>query len=521
MIEFIQFIAAAFAAGGVTGIFAVIYYYNLQQKSLVQIRRERDALRTKLREEIDRDRREALLRLKDELHKRRSDSELETKKARIEFQSLQHKFQRKEDTLDRRETTLDDLRTELQQKERQIAQRFDRLNTDEVQLKRIYSDLVKKLERVSGMTRDEAKRVLTESLQEEVTLENQKWILKVEEEAKALAKEKSTDILCGAMQRYLAEQVTLHSSSVIHLPNEEMKGRIIGKEGRNIKALEMATGMEFVIGETPEIITISGFNPIRREIAKRALNKLMQDGRINPTRIEETVAECEKELSANVEELGQQATLEFGFTNIHPELVKLLGMLHFRTSYTQNNLAHSKEVAYFSRMIASELGLDANLAARAGLLHDIGKAVSAEVEGPHAIVGADLARNYGEDSIVVNAIASHHDEVPAKSIYGLIVHIADALSASRPGARKETLSTYIKRLEQLEEVTEQFDGVKKAYALQAGRELRVIVDEVALDDEKTAMLARDIARKIEETMNFPGQIKVNVIREKRITEYAK
>jgi ribonuclease Y len=297
-----------------------------------------------------------------------------------------------------------------------------------------------------------------------------------------------------------------------------MKGRIIGKEGRNIKALEMATGMEFVIGDTPEVITISGFNPIRREVAKRSLSKLILDGRINPIRIEETVAKCEEELEQTVLEIGQQTVLEFGFSGMNTELIKLLGKLYFRTSYTQNNLIHSKEVAYFSRMIAGELGLDQDLAARAGLLHDIGKAISAEVEGPHAVVGSNLAKEYGEDPVIVNAIASHHEEVPPSTHYGFIVHIADAVSASRPGARKETLSSYIKRLEQLEEIANSFEGVKKAYALQAGREIRVIVDEDRLDDEKAFALARDIAKKIEADMAFPGEIKVNVIREKRFIQ---
>ena len=521
MLEYIQIIISSFSVGLISGIIAILFYYKSQKKSLQQIKKERVLAREKNKEEFEQGRREGLLKLKDEIHKRRSDFELEVKKSRIELQHLQHKHQKKDDMLERRELVLDELRNELQQKERQIAKRLDRLNTDEIHLKKIYSDLVFKLEKASGMTREEAKKVLTESLQEEVALDNQNWISKTEEEAKLTAKEKASDILCCAMQRYLSEQVTLHSSSVIQLPNEEMKGRIIGKEGRNIKALEMATGMEFVIGETPEIITISGFNPVRREIAKRALNKLMQDGRINPTRIEETVAQCEKELAINIEEIGQQAALEFGFSNIHPELIKLLGTLYFRTSFTQNNLAHSKEVAYFCRMIAAEFNIDEEIAARAGLLHDIGKAVSAEIEGPHALVGADLAKKYGEGPIIVNAIACHHDEVTAKSIYGLIVHIGDAISASRPGARKETLATYIKRLEQLEEITQTFDGVKKSYALQAGREIRVIVDEVTLDDDKAKKLARDIAKKIEDSINFPGQIKVNVIREKRIIEYAK
>ena len=279
--------------------------------------------------------------------------------------------------------------------------------------------------------------------------------------------------------------------------------------------------MEFVIGDTPEIITISGFNPIRREIAKRSLNKLIQDGRINPTRIEETVAKVESELEASIEEIGQQTVLEFGFRGVHPEIIKLVGKLYFRTSYTQNNLVHSKEVAYFSRMIASELGLNPEIAARGGLFHDIGKAVSAEVEGPHAIIGGNLAKEYGEEPFVVNAIACHHEEVPPISAYGFIVHIADAISASRPGARKETLSTYIKRLEQLEEISNGFEGVKKAYALQAGREIRVIVEEDRLDDEKSAQLARELAKRIEEEMAFPGEIKVNVIREKRFIQAAR
>ncbi|MBU1008356.1 ribonuclease Y [Candidatus Dependentiae bacterium] len=521
MVEYLQAIAITFGVGLAAGIAAVLFYYKAQGKSLAQMKRERILAKEQGREELERERRDAMLKIKDEIHKRRSDFELERKKSRIELQTLQHKYQKKEDTLERRESMLDELRNELQQKERELAKRFDRLSTDEVQLKRIYEELVLKLERVSGMTRDEATKVLTESLQEEVRFDNQKWIAKVEEETRIQSKERATDIICTAIQRYLTDQVTLHSSSVIQLPNEEMKGRIIGKEGRNIKALEMATGMEFVIGETPEIITVSGFNPVRREVAKRALHKLMQDGRINPTRIEETVAQCEEELDANIEEHGQQAVLEFGIGNIHPELVKLLGTLYFRTSYTQNNLVHSKEVAHFCRMIADELGLDGNIAARVGLLHDVGKAVSADVEGPHALVGADLLKKYGEAQVIVDAVACHHDDIPAKNIYGLFVQMGDSISASRPGARKETLSTYIKRLEQLEDISKGFDGVKKAYALQAGREIRVIVDDIALDDEKTAMLARDIANRIEETINFPGQIKVNVIREKRIIEYAK
>ena len=507
--------------GGLGGSFVILFYAYLKKQKLHQTKLAIDAMLKKAQDDIERDRKNAQLELKNDIYKKRSDFDTDMKRERVELQRLQNKYQKKEDMLDHRETLLDDLRKELQQKERDSARRLDIIGVQEDKIKRLYDELVFKLEKLSGIKQDEAKRILFESITKEVKMANQKWIAKAEEEARETAKQKSIDILCSSMQRYMAEQVTLHSSSVIHLPNEEMKGRIIGKEGRNIKALEMATGMEFVIGDTPEIITISGFNPIRRELAKRSLNKLIQDGRINPTRIEETVAKCEEEIENLVMEIGQQTVLEFGFRGVHQEIVRLLGKLHFRTSYTQNQLVHCKEVAYFARMIAGELGLDTELAARGGLLHDIGKAVSAEVEGPHAIIGGDLAKEYGEDPIVVNAIASHHEEVAPISIYGYIVHLADAISASRPGARKETLSTYIKRLEQLEEIAAGFDGVKKAYALQAGREIRVIVDEESMDDEKSLLMAQELAKRIEEEMAFPGEIKVNVIREKRFIQTAR
>ncbi|MCB9493580.1 MAG: ribonuclease Y [Epsilonproteobacteria bacterium] len=510
-----------FLGGTVLGCLLTGVYFFLKKQQLVRAKSAVQKMMKNTKEDIEKERKERLLELKSEINRKRSEFDIEIKKARMELQHIQNKSQKKEQLLDQRELMIDELRRELQQKERDLAKRLDRLSFDETKVKKLYEDLMSKLERLSGLKQDDAKRILFESLEKEVRLANQKWIAKVESETKEIAKEKSTSILASTMQRYLAESVTLHSSSVIQLPNEEMKGRIIGKEGRNIKALEMATGMEFVIGDTPEIITISGFNPIRREIARRSLTKLIQDGRINPTRIEETVAKCEAELDQTVLEIGHQTILEFGFRGVHEEIVKLLGKLHFRTSYTQNNLIHCKEVAYFSRMIATELGLDPDLAARGGLLHDIGKAVSAEVEGPHAIIGGDLAKEYGEDPLVVNAIAAHHEEVPPISVYSFIVHIADAISASRPGARKETLSTYIKRLEQLEEIAGGFDGVKKAYALQAGREIRVIVNEDSLDDEKAQILSRDLAKKIEEEMAFPGEIKVNVIREKRFIQAAR
>jgi ribonuclease Y len=504
-----------FGTGFVLGLLSLFVYFITQKNKLFQTHQSVQNMLQAAKESIEKDRREAQFELKNELHKKRTEADIEVKKAKIELAQLQAKYQKKEDALDQREAVLDDLRRDLQQKERDLSRRLDAFSIDEVKIKRLYEELVVKLEKISGMKQDEAKKVLFESLEREVKIASQKWLAKIEIDARELSKEKSVEILTSAMQRYLADTVTLHTSSVINLPNDEMKGRIIGKEGRNIKALEMATGMEFVIGDTPEVITISGFNPIRREVAKRALNKLILDGRINPSRIEETVAKCEEELDQAVAEIGQTTVLEFGFRGINPEISKQLGKLYFRTSYTQNNLVHSKEVAYFSRMIASELGLDPEIAARAGLLHDIGKAISAEVEGTHAVVGANFAKEYGEDPIIVNAIASHHEEVPSSNPYGIIIHIADAISASRPGARKETLSTYIKRLESLEEIASTFEGVKKSYALQAGREIRVIVDEDRLDDDKAAILARDLAKKIETDLAFPGEIKVNVIREKR------
>jgi ribonuclease Y len=509
------------AIGLVAGTLATFLFFYARKRQLLNAKVQAAQQMRLAHDDIERERRDAMIDLKNELNRRRNELDLDMKKTKMDLQQMQTKFQKKQDMLDQREVLLDDLRKDLQQKERELAKRLDLLSNDEVRLKKIYEEFVTKLERLSNMKQDEAKRILLESLEKEVKLANQKLLSNIEEEARETAKEKSIEILSSSMQRHLAETVTLHSSSIVHLPNEEMKGRIIGKEGRNIKALEMATGMEFVIGDTPEVITISGFNPIRREVAKRALAKLIQDGRINPTRIEETVAKCEEELDQSILEIGQQTVLEFGFRGMHQELVKLLGKLHFRASYTQNNLVHSKEVAYFARMIAHELGLDGDLAARCGLLHDIGKAISAEVDGPHALVGADFAREHGEDPIVVNSIASHHEEVAPTSMYGIIVHIADAISASRPGARKETLSTYIKRLEQLEEIANSFDGVKKAYALQAGREIRVIVNEDRLDDQKAEILASDLAKRVEQEMAFPGEIKVNVIREKRFIQAAR
>lgn len=475
-----------------------------------------------VKREIEAEKKEALLRLKDELYKKRIDFDSELKKEKAELDKLQTKLNTKYDMLEKKEHRLEDLRKELQQKERNLSRSADIQRTTEQKLKLLSEDLVTKLESISNMSKEEAKQALFDSLEKEIRMSNEKYIQKIEEEARTFAKEKAINIITTAMQRYTAEHVSSISSGVVHLPSDEMKGRIIGKEGRNIKSLELATGMEFVIGETPEIITISGFNPIRREVARRSLEKLIQDGRINPTKIEETVAQTEREIEEIIQEHGKNAILQFNLQGVKPEIVSLLGKLHFRTSFSQNVLVHSIEVGLFSRMIAEELNLPhPEYALRGGLFHDIGKAISAEVEGPHAVIGAEVAKRCAEDPIIVNAIAAHHEEVPPSSIYSLIVMIADTISASRPGARRETLTTYIKRLEKLEDICGSFEGVKKAYALQAGREVRIIVEEEILDDEKSMILAREIAKKVEKEMAFPGQIKINVIREKRTIEYAK
>lgn len=512
-----------YMVGGVIFTLSLTLLLYAQQR-LARVRRELAAAKDRLNaveREIETERREASLKIRDEIYRRRREFDDETKRERQDLDRLQKKLLIRDEDLQKRELRLDELKLELQKREREMLRASDQLRLNEAKLKNLYNDLIMKFEQVSGMSKDEAKANLLETLHDEVYYAQERWMQKVEEESKQQAKDRAREVLISTMQRYTSDTVNMATVGVVHLPNEDMKGRIIGKEGRNIKALEMATGMEFIIGDTPEVITISGFNPIRREVARRVLEILISDGRINPTRIEETVAQCEQEIEEIVEEYGKEAVLEFNLQGVSPEIITLLGKLHFRTSYSQNVLQHSKEVAYFARSIAAELNLDQQLAARAGLFHDIGKAMTAEIEGPHAQIGADVVKRCGEDARIVNAIAAHHEEASFNSIYGPIILIADTISASRPGARRETFAAYIKRLEELEEIASCFEGVKKAYALQAGREIRIIVEEAVVDDERARVMAREIAKRIEEEMNYPGQIKVNVIREKRAIEYAR
>ena len=368
---------------------------------------------------------------------------------------------------------------------------------------------------------DDAKRQLKESLVEEVKADAAKMIKDIEDEAREKGEKESQYIMSSAMERMASDFVSEHSISVVHLPSDEMKGRIIGREGRNIRALEAATGIDIVIDDTPEAVVLSGFNPIRREVARRTLESLIQDGRIHPARIEDMVSKMEKEINAEIKEAGDQAGYELGLHNVHPELLKLVGSLKFRFSYGQNVLQHSKEVAYLAGMMAAQLGIDEKMAKRAGLLHDIGKAVSHEVEGSHALIGMEYAKKYRESEPVVHAIGAHHEDLQQDSAFDCLIDAADALSGARPGARREVLETYVKRLDDLENISRSFKGVEKAYAIQAGREIRVMVDNDKLDDSQANVLSRDIAKKIEAEMTYPGQIKVTVIRETRSVDYAK
>jgi len=437
-------------------------------------------------------------------------------------------LQKKEASLKQKETDtnkkLDEANRKQQEAEKvraQLTQQSEVMSKKQEELDKAHQKQVQILESISGMRAADAKEQLVESIKGEAKTEAMSYVKDIMDEAKINANKEAKKIVIQALQRVGAEQAVENSVTVFHIEGDEMKGRIIGREGRNIRAFEAATGVEVIVDDTPEAIIFSCFDPIRREIARLAMAQLALDGRIHPARIEEVVEKVKKQIEDEIIETGKRTCIDLGIHALHPELVRHVGKMKYRSSYGQNLLQHSREVANLCAVMATEMGLDAKAAKRAGLLHDIGKAVTAEVEGPHAMIGGEIAKRCGEDPIIVNAIAAHHEEVPFLSIYAPLVVIADTISASRPGARRETLTAYIKRLEKLEEIANTFEGVKKAYALQAGREIRVIVEEDRLDDEKAMILARDIARKIEEEMNFPGQIKVNVIREKRTIEYAR
>ena len=457
---------------------------------------------------------ESLLEIKEESIKNKNELEKETKERRAELQRYEKRVLSKEEALDKKADAIEKREAGFAAKEEQLRQR--ELKVDDLTKQR-----VQELERISGLTSEQAKEYLLKTVEDDVKHDTAKMIKELEAQAKEEADKKAKEYVVTAIQRCAADHVAETTISVVQLPSDEMKGRIIGREGRNIRTLETMTGVELIIDDTPEAVVLSGFDPIRREIARIALEKLIVDGRIHPARIEEMVEKAQREVEAMIREEGEAATLEVGVHGIHPELIKLLGRMKFRTSYGQNALKHSIEVAQLSGLLAGEIGLDVRVAKRAGLLHDIGKSIDHDVEGSHIQIGVDLCRKYKESAIVINAVEAHHGDVEPETLIACVVQAADTISAARPGARRETLETYTNRLKQLEDITNQFKGVDKSFAIQAGREIRVMVVPEQVSDADMVLMARDIAKQIEYELEYPGQIKVNVIRESRVTDYAK
>jgi len=457
---------------------------------------------------------EALLQAKEEAYKIKRDTDIEIKEKRNEVQGLENNLIKKSNNLVQKIET-------LEKKERSLNYKEQELENNLQKIKNLYQEQKNELIKISKMSIDEAKRELLKNLEKELTHETGKMIKEIEDQAKIEADKKSRNIISLAIQRYSADHTIETTTSFVPLPNEDMKGRIIGREGRNIRTFEMLTGVDLIVDDTPDAVIISGFDPIRREIARIALEKLLVDGRIQPARIEEIIEKSKIIVNNKIQEEGEQVVFDTNIKNITPKLTNLLGKLKYRTSYGQNVLQHSKEVAYLSEIMAAELGVNSQLAKRAGLLHDIGKALDHEIEGPHAIIGSEIAKKNGESLEVINAIAAHHGDVEPKTIEAVLVQSADAISASRPGARREMLETYIKRLEKLEEIANSFEGVEKAFAIQAGREIRIIVNPEEIDDYVAKKMSRDISKKVEKNIDYPGQIKVIVIRETRSVEYAK
>ena len=457
---------------------------------------------------------EALLEAKEENLKAKNELDKEIKERRAEVQRYEKRVLNKEEAIERKSESLEKKENGLKNKEEKLAEAQTKV--DELSEKR-----VQELERISGLTSEQAKEYLLKTVEEEVKIETAKLVKELESQAKEEADKKAKEIVVNDIQKCATDHVSETTISVVSLPNDEMKGRIIGREGRNIRTLESLTGVDLIIDDTPEAVVLSGFDPIRREIARIALEKLIVDGRIQPTRIEEMVNKARKEVETMIREEGEAATLEVGVHGIHPELVKLLGKMKFRTSYGQNALKHSIEVAHLSGLLAAEMGLDVRIAKRAGLLHDIGKAVDHEMEGTHIQLGVDLCRKYKESAVVINAVEAHHGDVEPENLIACIVQAADAISAARPGARRETLETYTNRLKQLEDITNSFEGVDKSFAIQAGREIRVMVIPEKVTDADMVLMARDISKQIEAELEYPGQIKVNVVRESRAIDYAK
>ncbi len=525
MTEVLKIVIAVFisviAAGAISWVLAVQYCKKVARNKIGNAEEKArqiidDALKDveAERSKLEEDRRKSLLDMKEESIKAKKELDDEIRERRNEVQRQEHRIVAKEEALDKKTDM-------LERKEQSYNSKIDDLNRKKAELSDTLDKQLQELERISGLTSSQAKEYLLKTVEDDVKHDMALMVKDMESRAKEEAGKKAKEYVVNAIQRCAADHVSETTISVVQLPNDEMKGRIIGREGRNIRTLETMTGVELIIDDTPEAVVLSGFDPVRREIARIALEKLIVDGRIHPARIEEMVEKAQKEVEATIREEGENAVLEVGIHSIHPELVRLLGKLKFRTSYGQNGLKHSLEVAHLAGLLAGELGVDVRLAKRAGLLHDIGKAVDHEQEGSHIQLGVDLCRKYKENAIVINAVEAHHGDVEPTSLIACIVQAADAISAARPGARRETLETYTNRLKQLEEISNSFKGVEKSYAIQAGREIRVMVIPEHVSDDDMVLLARDISKQIESELEYPGQIKVNLIRESRATDYAK
>jgi ribonuclease Y len=521
MLETILTIIAGIVVGMLLFLLGWYARKRASESRLMSTEKLAEKIITEAKKEAETHKREAVLEAKDQWYKAKENFERETQSRKAELSKLEKKFSEKESNLNRKVDILEKKESDLRRREREVSKRDSALGDRERELRRLVEEENRRLERIAGMTSDEARQLLMSNLENEARHQAAHLIRNIREEAERKADREAREVLTLAIQRCAADHVVESTVSVVQLPNEEMKGRIIGREGRNIRAFELSTGIDVIIDDTPEAVILSGFDPIRREVAKVSLERLVADGRIHPARIEEVVSKVQAEMDEKIREVGEQVSLDVGVHGLHPELIKLLGRLQYRTSYGQNVLQHSKEVAHLAGIMAAELGFDASLAKRAGLLHDIGKAIDHETEGTHTQIGSDAAERFGENPGVVHAISYHHSDAVTDSAISVLVQAADAVSSARPGARRETLESYVKRLEKLEKIADGFKGVAKAFAIQAGREIRIMVENKEISDERAEELAHDIARRVEKELEYPGQVKVVVIRETRAIEYAK
>ena len=517
----VVYLLIAIITGAAVGLIASLLYKNALKAQKKSIDLEKNKLLDVAHKEAETLKKEATIEAKDIVYQAKAEAEKELREKRSELNHLEKRLRQKEESIERKFDQTDKREHELGRREKDFNSRERVLQEKENKYNALINEQTQILEKISGITTEEAKQEILRRTEENAKYEIAKLIKRIEDEAKENAEKKAKEIIGASIQRYASDYVADATVSAVNLPSDDMKGRIIGREGRNIRALEAATGVDLIVDDTPEMVTLSAFDPVRREIARLSLERLIADGRIHPTRIEEIVEKVKKEVDANIREEGEKAVFDLGLSGIHPELIKTLGRLKYRTSYGQNVLQHSKEVAYFAGMMAGEIGVDTKLAKRAGLLHDLGKAIDHEIEGSHQEIGANLAKKHGENYKVVNAILVHHGEGDPVTVEAALVAAADALSAARPGVRRESIEHYLKRLEALEQMALSFNGVDKCYAIQAGREIRIIVKPEDVSDEMSSLIARDLSKKIESEMSYPGQIKVTVIRESRYVEYAK